>query len=540
MMSLLTASTTRRVLPRLVFDSIRTLATTGRGKKASSGPFLIDFASLRVFKAMHGHLKVPTRFSLSPDTPGVGWQAFGLGRHVDRLRYLAKSQPHRILAQDVVELDQMGFVWDAHKEAFQLLIEGMLIYHKLNGDFLVPIKFVVPTNDSLWPKKLWGMKIGRIFGAVRCEENLPLWQLQILKEHGIPCELYKDRDMMAERALTALQAYKLIMNIESGQQFTVHKNFTVPDEDPRWDPSLWGLQLGFVVSNIRCNGSYPEYHDRFRAVGLSLDNQYDVMAERILTALQAYKVNMNIEPGQEFTVPSSFVVPDGDARWDPALWGLPLGTAVSNIRSKNAYPDHHDKFRTVGLSFDNQYDVMAELILTALQAYKVNMNIEPGQEFTVPSLFKVPYEDVRWDPSLWGLALGTAVQSIRNSNAFPDHHERFCSIGLSLDNQYVVKGGRVLAALKAYKLNMNIEPGQEFTVPQSFKIPHDDERWDPSLWGMHLGHAVNNIRCRNDYPDYHERFRSVGLRLDKIRTGSRKLTQSAAPDHEQKDKNGPV
>lgn len=35
----------------------------------------------------------------------------------------------------------------------------------------------------------------------------------------------------------------------------------------------------------------------------------------------------------------------------------------------------------------------------------------------------------------------------------------------------------------------------------------------PSLWCLALGTVVS----RKDYPDYHERFRSLGLRLDKIR-----------------------
>jgi hypothetical protein len=136
------------------------------------------------------------------------------------------------------------------------------------------------------------------------------------------------------------------------------------------------------------------------------------------------------------------------------------------------------------------------------------------------------------------MQLGYVVNNIRNSKQFLDHHEKFRSIGLSLDNQYEVRAERSLTALQAYKLNMNIEPGKEFTVPQGFTVPHGDVRWDPSLWGMQLGRVVNNIRYRNDYAGYHERFRSVGLCLDKIRTGRGKATKSAAADHEQKDASG--
>jgi hypothetical protein len=169
MMTFLAIRTTQRVLPRFVFDSFRTFATVGRGKNA---PYTVDYASLRVFEGMHGHLKVPALFTLSPDTPGVGWQASRIGRHVSDLRSFDKYQPHRIHQKDRVVLTKMGFAWDIYKERFQLLIEGILAYHKLNGDFLVPKAFVVPDRDPLWPEKWRGYKLGQKYHTLRHTEDL--------------------------------------------------------------------------------------------------------------------------------------------------------------------------------------------------------------------------------------------------------------------------------------------------------------------------------------------------------------------------------
>jgi hypothetical protein len=148
----------------------------------------------------------------------------------------------------------------------------------------------------------------------------------------------------AERLLAALQAYEENIGEEPDEGLKVGTKFTVP-RSPNWDPSLWGMKLGYMLLGVKYNNFYSDYHDKFRETGLYLDKDYGDLPERILAALKAYRVNMNISPGQEFKVPST-------ASWDPTLAGLQLGRLVQHIRYGRAYADYHEKFRSVGLRVD--------------------------------------------------------------------------------------------------------------------------------------------------------------------------------------------
>jgi hypothetical protein len=229
-----------------------------------------------------------------------------------------------------------------------LLVKGIMVYHKLYGDFVIPERFVVP-DDQAWPEKLWGTNLGVSYRDIRRTPRTPC-QAEVLKEQGIPLEL--NLDLMAERIVSALEAYKLYMNIEPGQEFTVPVKFTVPHDDVHWDSTLWGMRLGGTVDSIRNCNAYPDHHEKFRSVGLRFGKVKHVVAERILMALQAYRRNRHIQPGKNFTVPQRFTIPHDDARWDSSLWGMQLGYAVHNIRSRSDFADYHEQFRAVGLRLD--------------------------------------------------------------------------------------------------------------------------------------------------------------------------------------------
>jgi hypothetical protein len=52
----------------------------------------------------------------------------------------------------------------------------------------------------------------------------------------------------------ALQAYERIEG-----HLLVPKTFTIPEDDAMWEPDLWGMKLGFVVTNIRNSNQYAEH-----------------------------------------------------------------------------------------------------------------------------------------------------------------------------------------------------------------------------------------------------------------------------------------
>eukprot|EP00596_Hydrurales_sp_CCMP1899_P006190 CAMPEP_0119051486 /NCGR_PEP_ID=MMETSP1177-20130426/73081_1 /TAXON_ID=2985 /ORGANISM="Ochromonas sp, Strain CCMP1899" /LENGTH=221 /DNA_ID=CAMNT_0007030693 /DNA_START=418 /DNA_END=1084 /DNA_ORIENTATION=+ len=45
--------------------------------------------------------------------------------------------------------------------------KSLQTYKDLNGDMLVPSKFVVPANDMAWPKETWDMNLGSVVTDIR-------------------------------------------------------------------------------------------------------------------------------------------------------------------------------------------------------------------------------------------------------------------------------------------------------------------------------------------------------------------------------------
>lgn len=218
----------------------------------------------------------------------------------------------------------------------------------------------------------------------------------------------------------------------------------------------------------------------------------------------------------DFMMPQKFAVPHGDLRWPRALWGLKLGYAYAKLRQADNVPLWQTQYlKEKEVPLDLQPVLMAKRALAALETYK-RLHVKDGEKFSVPHDFAIPYDDSRWDPSLWGMHLGGVVDHIRSRGSFASFHDKFRSIGLLVDKGSLKEkvAERIVVALKAYKRNFNIKPGAEFTVTQSFSVPEDDNRWDRSLWGMNLGHIAWGIRNLNMYADHHEKFRDVGLRMD--------------------------
>jgi hypothetical protein len=115
-------------------------------------------------------------------------------------------------------------------------------------------------------------------------------------------------------------------------------------------------------------------------------------------------------------VPKIFKVPEGGP-WPKETWGMKLGLAVTNIRSRNNYlksgsgPERRAWLEGIGFLWQARA-VQWEIAKTALGVY----NEEKGN-LLVPKIFKVP-EGSPWPKETWGMKLGEAVHQIRSRNQY--------------------------------------------------------------------------------------------------------------------------
>ena len=95
------------------------------------------------------------------------------------------------------------------------------------------------------------------------------------------------------------------------------------------------MRLGNTVDNIRSKGAYvrddPERRRWLEAQGFEFD-----LGERqwqaVLRALRRYK-----ELKGDMLVPRAFVVPSSSSDWPEEMWGMRLGSTVSQIRSSGTF-----------------------------------------------------------------------------------------------------------------------------------------------------------------------------------------------------------
>jgi hypothetical protein len=112
------------------------------------------------------------------------------------------------------------------------------------------------------------------------------------------------------------------------------------------------MKPGNIVNDIRHSENYikdnPERIDELNKLGFDWD-PLETMWQRFFSALNTY-VDVNGNPH----VPRWFKVPS-EALWPKELWGLNLGSIVSDIRSKEYYikdkPERIELLRALGFRF---------------------------------------------------------------------------------------------------------------------------------------------------------------------------------------------
>ncbi len=173
------------------------------------------------------------------------------------------------------------------------------------------------------------------------------------------------------------------------------------------------------------------------------DEEYQV--GRIERGLTTYKAMYG-----DVRIPSLFVVPHGDGRWDRDLWDMKLGNAVQRIRNGGVFEAHRSRFEALGLTFDrwNEPQYPFALVRQALESFYGRYG-----HYEVPQTYVVAADDAAYAGPVRGMKLGKIVNNSIHS-------------------------------------------------------------YPRELWGLGLGQAVYNICKRGDYADYRDRFEAVGLDIE--------------------------
>jgi Fe2+ transport system protein FeoA len=298
------------------------------------------YSALRAYKAVYGDLLVPQKFVVPQGDVRFPVETWGLklGHNVHTIRYYGIYSEHR------TKLEELGLNFEVdknqHYDFLTQIYPALEVYKAVNGNLLVPVKFVILEGDLRFPVDTWGMKLGIIVHNIRSHGDFLKYR-ERLTALGFSYEI-KPLDIRGFDVIySAFEAYKAVNG-----DLLVPQKFVVPHGDVKFPPDTWGMKLGHSVMSIRNQGAYSEHKVKLEELGFVYGSVFDVQFDLIYSALEAYKA-----VNGDLLVPRTFVVPEGDVSFPPETWGMKLGSKVKSIRNRGDYSEHKVKLEELGFVY---------------------------------------------------------------------------------------------------------------------------------------------------------------------------------------------
>jgi len=222
----------------------------------------------------------------------------------------------------------------------ELFYQVVSKYYQLNGHFVVPRDFVVPSNDESWPEETRGYKLPQKFAYYRrlyIQGTLSPWLKSKLDEIGFVV------DPKALSNAHLLEATRIYAELHGGSAASVPHLYKIPANNSRYPQHLWRLRLWQKLQNHLYRGDYNEISTELASLGVTKDDIEETDKRHfdyIYRALVSFK-----DVFGHLEVDYDFVVPLNDTRFPPDTWSLKLGNRMRNIRYRGDFvggdsPEH--------------------------------------------------------------------------------------------------------------------------------------------------------------------------------------------------------
>ncbi|KAL4147560.1 hypothetical protein PRNP1_011316 [Phytophthora ramorum] len=379
-------------------------------------------SALRVFYAQNEHFLVPYTFQVpsdeAPQSVDFQWpeetRGLNLGREIRKFVDISRANDSPEMLAVRRQLDAVGFPEIRDWKRFQweqVSLSALKRFKELQGDLLVPRKFVVPEGDRQWPRATWGLKLGSHVNFLR-QKRHKLMQDQVRDLDDIGFVWVVAGYLWGELFMPALRRYReLYGHCEVPQSFVVGEDGGDERNEPdKWLERLKAYRLGAMVNRIRAVSAFTEYVDRDRKeldeLGFHLYSNDHKWQETILPAFEMYHRvygNCNID--------TVFIVPEKEP-WPQSTWGMRLGFIAQNIRNRGDFfrqiAQDFDKLEGIGFVWDVSEAKWECVVIPALTTY-----VHVHGNANVPADFAVPSADP-WPEASHGLKLGQlANNSVR-------------------------------------------------------------------------------------------------------------------------------
>lgn len=139
-----------------------------RHKSLALEDFDLIYQSLKIYRNIYESPYIPIKFTVPHDSDWpLNLHGFRLGRRLESISQddlFSSKFPHEYEKLKEVGYDRIG---DILLDDWTTVTMALRHYKNIFGDLRVASSFTVPAGDSLWPKVLWGWKLGNRVTAIR-------------------------------------------------------------------------------------------------------------------------------------------------------------------------------------------------------------------------------------------------------------------------------------------------------------------------------------------------------------------------------------
>ncbi len=122
--------------------------------------FNVVYSALIAYKNIYGHVRVPPRFVVPENDSAFPESSWGLKLGNTALKPIRHSG---IFAEHREKLEALGVNFEVkHQVGFDVIYSALVAFKSVHGHVKVPVRFVVPENDSAYPESSWGLKLGSL------------------------------------------------------------------------------------------------------------------------------------------------------------------------------------------------------------------------------------------------------------------------------------------------------------------------------------------------------------------------------------------
>jgi hypothetical protein len=224
-------------------------------------------AALLKYKGLKGDMLVPQKFVVPADDitwPEEEMWSMNLGRVVMDIRGGRSHVKKR------ADLESIGFDYNPQQKGYgyEVIKAALLNYKNINGDMLVPSKFVVPADDIKRPEEeMWGMNLGILVMNIRAGRS------HVKKRADLESIGFDFNPQLKRYEYEVTKAALLNYKVINGDML-VSKRFVVPTDDIKWpEVEMWSMNLGTVVMHIRAGNSHVKKRPDLESIGFDYSAQ---------------------------------------------------------------------------------------------------------------------------------------------------------------------------------------------------------------------------------------------------------------------------